>query len=738
VSDRFLQDVRHACRSLRKSPGFAAAAVLTLALGIGANTAIFSVVEGVLLAPLPFREPDRLFMVAEINLTLKREMSVSYPDSLDWQRAARSFQQMALIRFAGYDLTSPGTPEHLDGKEISAGFFSTLGVKPVLGREFSPEEDRHHGAPVAIISDRLWRNRFAGSPTVLGHSITLDGIDYTIVGVLPPEFRLWADTTNDDIYTPLGQVDSPFVNDRTIHPGIGCIARLKPGVTLAQARAEMGSVQNRLNQLYPGEDRGLGTDVVPLKQEIVGDVSRTLLMLSGAVGLVLLIACANVANLLLARSAARTREFAIRAALGASRARIASQLVTESVLLALAGGALGLLAAKWGITPALAAVAGSLPRSENIGVHIPALLFTFGVSLTVGILFGLAPALKSSNTHLEASLKEGGRGSAGGHHRAQHVLVVVQMALTLVLLTGASLLFRTIHNLAEVNPGFNTRHIMTFKVGLSPSVTKTASTARVAYQQLLERIRQIPGVQAADFTVLVPLSRRGNAGPFWVGPRKPASIAEAPRAEFYWTGPDYVRTMEIPLLRGRYFIPEDTAKSEPVIVIDSVLARHYFPGRDPVGQHMTIPYWGVPRIIGVVAHVRHWALDDSDQYTQNQIYASFYQLKDEFVPVFLGDITVTVRTPLDTASIMPAIKAAVYGAGSDQPVYAVRTMQQIVSESMSPQRFPMILLGAFAILALLMASVGIYGVISYSMTRGCVRWGFAWRSAQCSGTFCGW
>jgi len=716
--NRFFRDALYASRSLRKSPGFTAAALLTLALGIGANTAIFSVVEGVLLAPLPFREPDRLFMVAEISLTLKRDMSVSYPDSLDWQRAARSFQQMALIRWSqGFDLTSPGTPEHLDGKQISAGFFSTLGVKPVLGREFSPQEDRHHGAPVVIISNRLWKNRFAGSPMLLGQSITLDGVDYTIIGVLPPEFRLWADTINDDIYTPLGQVDAPFDNDRTIHPGIGCIARLKPGVTVAQARAEMGAVQNRLNRLYPAEDRGLGTDVVPLKQEIVGDVSRTLLMLLGAVGLVLLIACANVANLLLARSVARAREFAIRAALGASRARIASQLVTESVLLALAGGSLGLMAAKWGITPALAAVAGSLPRSENIGVHIPVLLFTFGVSLTVGILFGLAPALKSSNTHLEASLKEGGRGSSGGHHRAQNLLVVVQMALTLVLLTGAGLLFRTIHNLWEVNPGFNTQRIMTFKVGLSPSVTRTASTTRIAYQQLIDRIRRIPGVQAADFTVLVPLSRHGNAGPFWVGPRKPASIAEAPRAEFYWTGPDYVRTMEISLLRGRFFIPADTTASEAVVVVDSVLAHAYFPGKDPVGQPITIPHWGVARIIGVVAHVRHWALDDSDQYTQNQIYASFYQLLDNFVPAFLGDLTVTVRTPLDTATIMPAIKASVYGSGSDQPVYAIRTMRQIVSESMSPQRFPMILLGAFAVLALLLASVGIYGVISYSMTQ---------------------
>ena len=704
-----------ACRSLRKSPGFTAAAVLTLALGIGANTAIFSVVEGVVLAPLPYAEPDRLVMVQEISLTLKRDMSVSYPDFRDWQRNARAFQQMAVLRWQDYNLTSPGTPEHLNGKGISWGFFSTLGVKLTLGRDFAREEDQSGGAPAVIVSNRLWRNRFAGSAEALGRSITLDGSNYTVVGVLPSAFRLFGNEA--DVYTPLGQGDPLIIDDRTIHPGIGCIARLRPGVTVAQARADMGAVQDRLNQTYPAADRGLGADVAPLKQEMVGDVSRTLLMLLGAVGLVLLIACANVANLLLTRSVARSREFAIRSALGASRGDIAGQLLAESVLLSLASGSLGLVAAKLGAGPALAALAGNLPRSENIGVNLPVLLFTLGISITVGILFGLAPALKSSSTDLQASLKEGGRGSAGGHHRAQHVLVVVQMAMTLVLLTGASLLFRTIHNLWEVNPGFNTQSIITFKVGLSASVTKTPSTTRIAYQQLTERIRQISGVEAADLTVLVPLSREGNAGPFLTGSEAPTSMSEAPRANFYWTGPDYVRTMEIPILRGRFFTPDDTTKSAPVVVIDSVLAHTYFPDTEPVGRTIIIPHWGAARVVGVAGHVRHWGMDDADRYTQNQIYASFYQLLDEWVPLFQRNVTITVRTPLPLAAVMPAIKAVVYGVGGGQPVYNVRTMRELVSESMTSQRFPMILLAAFAVLALLLASVGIYGVVSYSMAQ---------------------
>ena len=431
-----------------------------------------------------------------------------------------------------------------------------------------------------------------------------------------------------------------------------------------------------------------------------------------------MIACANVASLLLARSAARSHEFAIRSALGAKRTRIVRQLVTESVLLSLAGGGLGLAVAKWGVSPVLAAVPSSLPRIDNIGVNVSVLLFSFGVSIIVGILFGLAPGLKSSNTDLQTSLKEGGRGSTTSHHRAQSSLVIVQTALALVLLIGAGLLFRTIRRLWEVNPGFDAQDVLTFRVGLSPSATKTGPSSRTAYQQLVERLRQIPGVQAADVTVMVPLAQGSNTGPFLVGSQEPTYITEAPRALYYWTGPDYLQTMEIPLLRGRFFTPEDTTKSEPVIVIDSVLANAYFPNIDPVGEAMMIPHWGHVRVIGVVGHVQHWGLGARDQGIENQIYASFYQLPDNWAALpFYRELTVTVRTALDTATVMPAIKAAVYGADSNQTVYAVQTMQEIVAGSMSSQRFPMILLGGFALLALLLASVGIYGVISYSVTQ---------------------
>ena len=709
-----VQDLRHSVRTLAKAPGFTAIALLTLALGIGANTAIFSVVQGVLLAPLPYSEPERLVFVWQNNLTLKHLITVSYPDFLDWQRTVRSFQQMAAFSWQDRDLTSPGTPEHLYGKEISSGFFGTLGVTPALGREFSPEEDKHGGAPVVIISNRLWRNRFAGSTEAIGKSLTLDGVDYAIVGVLPSSFRLLGDEA--DVYTPLGQGDPLIYSDRTIHP-VTCIARLEPGVTIAQSDAEIGAVQDHLNQTYAAADRGLGAKVKSVKQQIVGDVSGTLLMLLGAVGIVLLIACANVANLLLARSTARTREFAIRSALGASRVRIVRQLVTESVLLSLTGGMLGLALARWGVRPVLAAVPDSLPRSDNIGVNFSVLLFAFGISFAAGILFGLVPALKSSKADLQTSLKEGARGFPTTHHRARNSLVIVQMALTVVILVGASLLFRTIHNLWNVNPGFDTEDIITFKVGLSPSAAKASSSMRSAYQQLVERIRSIPSVQAADLTVMVPLSQEVNLGPFWVGSQQPASIAEAPRALFYWTGPDYLRAMKIPLLRGRFFTLEDTTKSEPVIVIDSVLAHTYFPDRDAIGQDITIPHWGRVSIIGVVGHVRQWGLDNRDTYTENQIYASLYQLRDDWASLFYRDLTVTVRTPLSSATVMPAIRDAVYAGGRDQPVYNVQDMQKIALDSMSSQRLPMVLLGAFAVLALLLASVGIYGVISYSIAQ---------------------
>ena len=712
------QDVRYAFRGLARNKAFSAVAILTLALGIGANTAIFSVLEGVVLDPLPYPIPDRLVVVALYNRTLKYPTDLSYPDFLDWQRSSRSFEQIAAFQNQGYDLSSPGTPEHLEGKEVSSNFFATLGAKLALGRELSPEEDRSGGAPAVVITDRLWRERFGGSAAALDKTLTMFGYDFTIVGVLRPEFRFG--NKNADVYTSLGRTDPIYRNDRTVHD-ILVIARLKPDVSLGQARAEMNTVQDHIAQLNPETERGQGIFIAPLKQFLVGDVSGTLLLLLGAVALVLLIACANVANLLLARSAVRAREFSVRLALGASRTRMVRQLITETVLLSVIGGALGLAVAKWGLSAVLAAAPERLPRSENIGVNAWVLLFALAVSIVVGALFGLLPALRSAKTDVQAGLKEGGRNIAGGHHRTQGVLIVAQIALAVILLTGGSLLFRTIRNLVTVSPGFDPSHVVTFQVGLSPSVTNSASKTRSAFQQLVERMRQIPGVDSADITALVPMGQGSNEGPYWVGARQPASMAEIPRAIWYPTGPDYLRTMSIPLLRGRFLTSADSAKSEPVVLIDSLLARTSFPDQDPVGQTITVPHWGAARnlaarIVGVVGHVKHYGLDGSIG-EKPQIYYSFYQLPDELLPAFSPEVNLVVRTHVSAPTVMTVIRTAVYQAGSDQPVYNIHTMQELVSDSMGRQRFPMLLLLALAGLALLLASVGIYGVISYLMAQ---------------------
>jgi predicted permease len=710
----FMHDLRYALRQLRRNPGFTVVAVVTLALGIGVNTGIFSVVEGVLLAPLHYSEPDRLVMVWENNPRFPRVWN-SYPNFQDWQRSAHAFERMAAFRPQGIDLTAPGAASHLNSSQISRGFFRTLGVELALGREFTPQEDERGGGPAVIISNPLWRERFAGSPQVLGKTVTLDGVDYAIVGVAPAGFRLEYEA---DVYTPLGQLDPLILHDRATHDGLFTLARLKAGVSVSQAQAEMSAIQNRLDRLYANDNRDLGVYVEPLKQAIVGDVGQILTLLSGAVGLVLLIACANIANLLLARAAGRNREFAIRSALGASRAHIARQLLTESVLLSLAAGSLGIAIAFLGIKSVLAAMPEVLPRSDDVRVNAAVLLYTLAVSLLVGILFGIAPALKTWKAEPQASLKKGGH-SSPVHRRTQSSFIVMQVALTLVLLVGAGLLLRTILRLWSVPPGFDINNVLTLKVGVSHSLNRTPSGTRVAYQQLMERIRQIPGVQAADFTTAVPLTGDGGYLPFWLDSQKPASIQGAPRLQAFLTGPDYFRAMGIPLLQGRFFTMEDTLSSPCVAVIDSGFAHNFFPDGKAIGHTITAGFeaFGPCIIVGVALHVKEAGLNDAALANQYQTYYSLYQDPDRWVALNYPEASVVVRTPLNAETLIPAIKAAVFQAGSEQPVYHVQTMRQVVAASMSAQRFPMVLLGTFAGLALLLAAVGIYGAVAYSVTQ---------------------
>jgi len=692
----------------------ATAVIATLALGIGANTAVFSVLEGVVLDPLPFPHPDQLVIVALFNRTLGYATYLSYPDFLDWQREARSFEQMAALANEGFDLTAPGTPEHLGGKEVSANFFGTVGVQLAYGRSFSAEEDKVGGAPAAVISDRLLRGRFGGSPSAIGKTLTLNGVDYTVVGALKPGFRF--DETQADVYTPIAQRNPHYIDDRTVHD-ILCVARLRPQIGAGQALAEMNTVQEHIDDLNPATERGLGASVVPLKQALVGDIGATLALLLGAVGLVLLIACVNVANLMLARSAARTHEYAVRMALGASRKQIARQAIPESLMLSVTGAVAGLAIAKWSVRVALAAAPGTIPRAANIGLHTPVLLFALAVSLAVGWLFGSFPALQNSKADVQPALKAGGRGVAGGNPRTERVLVVVQVALAMVLLTGGGLLFRTIQNLWAVNPGFDARNVITFQAGLPREASFSPDGIRTYYERLTDRIHKVPGVSAAAITALVPMGGGSNEGPFWVGPHQPASMAEIPRAVYYPVGPDYEDAMRIALLKGRFLRRADNHDSNLVVVVDNLMARRFFPGKDAIGQSITIPHWGADRnvsaeIVGIVGHVDHYGLDGSVG-EKPQIYFSLYQLPDDTMKVFRSEIAVVARTRGRTTGVMAGIREAM----DDQPVYNVRTMQDVVSRSMGRQRFPMLLMTAFAALALVLAFVGILGVVSCSTAR---------------------
>lgn len=707
-----VHDLRYSFRTLARSPGFAIVAVLTLALGIGANTAMFSVVHGVILAPLPYPQANRLVFLWQ-DLPGVPQVLASYPNFEDWNHSSRSFDSMSALAFHNFDLTSPGRASHLTGMRVSSCFLTTLGIRPLVGRDFTPAEDQTSSPPSVLISERLWRERFDADPRVPGKALVLDGKSFTVIGVLPAGFHFLTDT---DVMTALRPNLPVLYRDRSVD-AIAVLARLKSGVTMGLAEAEMNAVQQDLDRAYPDANRGVGIVLATLKQQIIGDVKSTVLLLFGAVCLVLLIACSNLANLLLARSSARNREFGVRAALGASRGRIVRQLLTESIVLSLAGGAVGIALGEFALRGLLAALPHQLPRGQDIGLHLPVLLFTVFIAILSGIAFGLVPALQSATPNIQGVLQNASRGSTGTTNVILRRLIVVQLALTVVLMAGAGLLLRSIHNLLQVNPGFTMQHVVSFKVGLSPSLTKSAAGTRVAYQQLLARIRELPGVEATDLTNIVPLSGGDNGGPFWIGTAQPPSLQEAPHALYFWTGPDYLTAMQIPLLQGRFFTPEDQIGSGKVVVIDTVLAHTFFPGRNPVGQTLTVAHWGAARIVGVVGHVRHWGLDDPGTYNPSQIYIPVYQLPDSIVSDFFRNLTIVVRTPLSSADLMPEIRNAIYASAPDQPVYAVQTIGDVVSESMASRNVPILLLGAFAALALLLASVGTYGVVSYSTAR---------------------
>jgi predicted permease len=709
-----LQDFRYALRTLRHKPEFAAVALSTLALGIGATTVMFTVINGVLLKPLPYPEPSRLVAVhgqsETWNVAAYGQQNLAYLDFLDCQRAVHSLALAGLLYDSG-TISEPGEAEHVNQFGASSNLFSVLGEPLFLGRAFLPEEDRPGGTPVAILGYSLWQRKFGGNPAALGASLVLDDKRYTVVGVAREGF--WRDDEEDVVYTPLGQNTASYLQRRGPHP-ITTIARLQAGVTLVQAQADLALIGRHLAEQYPdtNKDRGF---VAQLLRPNVGDVRSTLWLLLGAVGLVLLIACANVASLLLARAVSRDRELAMRAALGASRSRLMRQCLTESAVLGVAGGALGVLLAAIGIRPFLAFWPGSLPRAEEVQLDWRVLLFALAASLASGFLFGMAPALRSGARELEQTLRAGARTLAGSSRHLQGAFVISEIALAAVLLIAAAMLGRTLLHLSALDPGLNIRNVLVTRMALSPATLANPGQIRAAWRDVLDRARRVPGVQSVTMVDTVPMREGTNQLGYWTTAAMPPEN-QMPLALSTSVMPDYLQVMGIPLLKGRFFNDYDRMGNELVVVIDTVLAQHAFGGQEPVGKRLWVPAMGPNpvRVVGVVGHVRHWGLAGDDQsQVRAQFYYPFAQVPDSLLRRWSELMSLAVRTSVTPLSVVEPLRHAVRGATNDQVIYEVRTMEQLASDSIARQRFLLLLFGIFAGFALLLACIGIYGVLAY-------------------------
>ncbi|HEY6306811.1 MAG TPA: ABC transporter permease [Candidatus Angelobacter sp.] len=707
------QDLRYAIRMFLQSPGFAAIAVLTLALGISANTALFSVVNGVLLNPLPYPHSEQIVAVYATTPGFD-QAPVTYLNFLDWQHDTKTFSSMAVYRNQDYNVTGSSEAERLSGYMISADFFSSLGVQPILGRTFAADDDQAGAAAVVILGEGLWKRKFGASPGILGKSLTLNGTSYTVVGVIPAGFTFYGH--DRDVYTPLGQWTDPSFRDRRISVSAHAFGRLKPGVTLPQAKADMEVIARNLAAAYPVADKDAGIALVSMKEDIVGNVQPFLLVLLAAVGFLLLIACANVANLLLARSTGRSHEFAVRAALGASHARLVRQLLTESMLLAGAGGTLGLLLALGGTKAVLKTLPGTLPRAGEISLDGRVLLFTIALSLFSAIVFGLAPALRVSQVNVQEVLKKSGRGMSGARHRLQGVFAAGEVAMALVLLIGAGLMLRSLAALWRVNPGFNPSHAITFTLSMPSSSTTTSAETRARLRQFDDKMRSLPGVEAVSVTLGSRPMIHDSSLPFWIeGRPKPANDNEMPQAMFYLVEAGFQQAMGITRERGRFVSPQDNENAPVVIDIDDVFARTYFPHENPIGKHVHLEQFNVQaEIVGVVGHIKQWGPGgDAKSAVEAQFFYPFMQLPEKLMPLAADAVAVVLRTQGDPAAIMGPLRRAVYEIDPREVIYAVQTMDAVVAGSFAARRLTMILLGTFAALALVLSCVGIYGVISY-------------------------